>query len=859
MLSSQKKNSSEIRICVDFKKTLNKVIDGDHCVLPHPDDIFAKIGDSSCFTVLDLKGAYQQLELSESSKELCTINTHLGLFRFNRLTFGISSAPGIFQSVMETILAGLPKTECYLDDVLVHGSTLEDCHQGVLNVLSRLQEYNVKVNNEKCLFYQESVEFLGHRLDREGVHPTKEKLACIEKIPSPQNVTQLRSYLGLLNYYSKFIPMLSAKLKPLYKLCGHAEFIWNDTLEEVFQNSKKLLTSNDVLTHYNPNLPLIISCDSSGYGVGAVLSHIVNGQEKPIMFASSTLSPTEMKYSNLERESLAIIFALKKFHKFVFGRKFTLLSDHQPLQFIFGKNKGIPVTASARIIRWGVILSAYDYELQYKKGKLLANADGLSRLPIKSSTEIPQSLYSFNLTNESSVDFNEVITATKKDQILVKVIDYTLSGWPESFTDIRLKPFFQKRHDFSVENGCLLRGSKVVIPNSMHNSILQLFHEQHLGIVRTKMLMRSYCWWPSLNEDIEKFIGSCQTCQETQNFSNSSVLLPWPGAPNNFYRCHIDFFHKLGHTFLILIDSKSKYIDVKLMDNGSNARETILKLKEIFAIFGVPVELVSDNGPPFNSSEFNSFCVANGITPIKSPPYHPQSNGSAERAVQTVKKGLERALCYERGEVVSLTSIKNKLFNFLFTYRNTPSTVTGLSPSESLFKMRPRTRFDLIKPTAYKNKSVLHHDLSNHIKLFKINDNVYVKNVQRKLWEKGTVVKAISSVTYLVNIDQNVRLVHANDMRLAPVVLRDISLDNSSPSVNVDSQPSVIEGNSPNVPDDNCNSEPLPNVVNTPNRAATRSEQVVEQSPEHVRASASTNQYASRSGRIIKPPARLNL
>lgn len=200
-----------------------------------------------------------------------------------------------------------------------------------------------------------------------------------------------------------------------------------------------------------------------------------------------------------------------------------------------------------------------------------------------------------------------------------------------------------------------------------------LFHEQHIGIVRTKMLMRSYCWWPTMNADVEKFISSCDVCQEHRNFSNNSPLVSWPNASHSFFRVNIDFFVKWKYVFLILVDQKSKWIEVKPMQNGTNSSETISKLKEIFAVFGLPNELVSDNGPPFNSHEFVSFCQINGITPVKTPPYHPQSNGLAERGVQTVKKGLEKALFLHLDQNISEKIILSRLNNFLFTYRNTPT------------------------------------------------------------------------------------------------------------------------------------------------------------------------------------------
>lgn len=295
-------------------------------------------------------------------------------------------------------------------------------------------------------------------------------------------------------------------------------------------------------------------------------------------------------------------------------------------------------------------------------------------------------------------------------------------------SDDTLNCFLQEDMNFKLK---IIYCWEVVIPKSLQNEILSLFHEQHVGIIRTKMLIRSYCWWPGINNDIEKFIASCEICQQTQNFSNGT-LFPWPTAPHVFYRVNIDFFYKYGYTFLILVDSKSKWIDVKLMDRGSTANETILKLKEIFSIYGLPVELVSNNGPPFNSAEFNAFCQANGSKPIKAPPYHPQSNGSAEKSVQIVKKALEKLLFLGKKKEISRNLLLSRLLNFLFMYRNTPSTVTGKPPAESLFKMRPRTRFDSIKPSSIETVGNKNSDVRK-TQLYSLNESIYVKNPQLKI------------------------------------------------------------------------------------------------------------------------------
>nr|CAI5833063.1 unnamed protein product [Callosobruchus analis] len=564
--------------------------------------------------------------------------------------------------------------------------------------------------------------------------------------------------------------MLSTKLKPLYDLCkpGVDFKNWSEECEQVFQLSKKCLTSNSVLTHYDPRLPIFVNCDSSGYGVGAVLSHIIEGDEKPVVFASSTLSSTEQKCSNREREALlALIFAVKKFNKYLYGRKFTLITDHQPLQFIFSKNKNIPTSAAARITRWAIILSGYQYDIQYKKGNSICNADGLSRLPIKVQTDIPEFIYSFNLVNEIPLNADDIRKAINRDILLLKVKDFTLSGWPTSVTDEQCKPYFKRRNELHVDQNCISLGNRVIIPSALRQEVLTLFHEQHiLGIVRIKMLIRSYCWWPNINNDVEKFISSCDICQQCQNFGSAAPLLPWPQSPHNFYRIFIDFLKKFNFVFLFIYDQKSKWIDVKLMNKGTNASETIAKLKEVFSIFGLPAELVSDGGPPFHSADFISFCQSNGITPIKSPPGHPPSNGYAERDVQIVKRNLEKALFAERGERITEEQILLKLSSFLFLHRSTPTVSTGLSPSECMLKLKPRTRFDLLKPSSISNQTKSGSLEAPRVrKLFRLNAIVYVKNKETKLWEKGKILKVLSFCTYLVQVGSNVKFVHADSIK----------------------------------------------------------------------------------------------
>ena len=240
---------------------------------------------------------------------------------------------------------------------------------------------------------QSSVEYLGHRIDAEGLHTTAEKLKAIVEAPKPTNVQELCSFLGLLNYYGKFIQNLSTILHPLNSLLQQdRQWEWNADCKQAFKEAKDSLTSSKVLVHYDPSLPLRLAADASAYWLGAVISHTMpDGTERPIAYASRSLSASERNYAQLEKEALALIFGIKKFHQYLFGRRFTLITDHKPLMTILGPKKTIPQLAAARLQRWALLLSAYDYQLEFRSSQNHSNADGLSRLPLKTEKPITYS------------------------------------------------------------------------------------------------------------------------------------------------------------------------------------------------------------------------------------------------------------------------------------------------------------------------------------------------------------------------------------------------------------------------------------------------------------------------------------
>ena len=367
-----------------YKLTVNSAAKLDKYPLPRIEDLFASLAGGTTFSKVDLAHAYQQVLLDEESRKLVTINTLKGLYQYTRLPFGVASAPAIFQRVMENLLQGLPHIVVYLDDILVTGRSKDEHIRNVAEVLRHLETAGMRVKREKCAFMLEEVEYLGHTITVQGLRPTAEKTRAIVDAPAPCDITQLKSFLRLINYSSKFLPQLSNTLAPLYGLLQKKKpWSWGQPQVDAFQHAKELLTSSSVLVHFDPSRDLLLAYDASPYGVGAVLSQVMDdGSDQPVAFASHSLTPAEKRYAQLDKEGLAIIFSVKCFHQFLLGCHFTIVSDHKPLQHLFDELRAIPPMASVRIQRWALTLSTYDYSIIFKPGEEHANADMCSRLPL---------------------------------------------------------------------------------------------------------------------------------------------------------------------------------------------------------------------------------------------------------------------------------------------------------------------------------------------------------------------------------------------------------------------------------------------------------------------------------------------
>ena len=430
------KPDGSVRICGDYKVTLNPGLQVPQHPIPRAEECFHAVNGGKKFTKLDLAQAYNQIILDETSKQLTKINTHCGLYCWCRLPFRVAASPAIFQGIMDKVLHGLHHVVWYLDDILISGENDEKHLDNLAEVLSRLEKNGLRRQLSKCQFFQDSVECLGHEISEEGIQPLQKKVLTIKQAPAPKTVDQLESFLGMINYYGKFIPNLSTLAAPLNQLRQkNKPWKWESQEETAFKQLKEALVSTKILVHYDPMLPVKLDCDASSVGTGAVLLHqMKDGTERPIAYASRSLTKAVRNYSQIEREALSTIWGVRKFQLYLYFKRFMLVTDHKPLTILFNPNKAIPVLASARIQRWALFLMDYQYNIQFRRTGKHANADALSRLPIEEKDLVSSGVVSslqVRQIEDTLITAKQIANSTCKNPLLSKVLHYVKMGWPD--------------------------------------------------------------------------------------------------------------------------------------------------------------------------------------------------------------------------------------------------------------------------------------------------------------------------------------------------------------------------------------------------------------------------------------------
>lgn len=690
------KNPDEVRCCIDMRLP-NQAVKRERHPTPTLEELMCDLTGACHFSKLDLRKGYLQIPLAPESRYITTFSTHKGLRQYTRLIFGLSSAPEVFQNEIQKVLQGVQGAKNISDDILLFGKTKMEHDQALQATFQRLRENGPTLNPDKCVYDKSHLDFYGDTFSAAGVSADPRKVKEVQAIAAPQNAAEVRSLLGLTNYVSRFIEDYATVTEPLRQLTRKdTPFSWTSECQNALNELKTRLTSETVMSYYDPSKPTVLTVDASPVGLGAVLAQTstdLKGEEEVhiVAYASRALTDVEQRYSQTEKEALAIVWGCEKFHLYLYGHTFNLKTDHEPLEMIFRNPKSRP---PARIERWQLRLQQYDFTVTYRSGD--GNpADYLSRHPIsgiphKRSTA--EEYVNFVVENAipKAMTLQEVQEASNQDSTLHSLKSLIQSGrwsslktpdWvPKDADIVELRAYSKIRQELTVTaSGLILRGTQVVIPAKLRDKAIELAHEGHQGVAKAKALIREKVWFPGINTMVEDEVTKCFPCQAVGPATRPEPLKMTEMPKHPWQSLNMDFLGSLptGEMLLVVIDQHSRFPEVEIL-TSTTARAISPKLDRVFATHGIPNAITTDNGPPYNSAEFADYMRQNGIKHHRTTPLWLQGNAEAESFMKPLMKAIRTAHAEGR-------NWRRELHKFLLNYRSTPHTTTGVAPAELLY------------------------------------------------------------------------------------------------------------------------------------------------------------------------------
>ncbi len=616
-----RKPNGDVRIYVDFKVGVNPKICNDSYPMPHIETAFSALSGMTHFAKIDLEAAYNQLALEEDSREVTTMNTPIGLLRWKRLPFGIKTASAQFQSAIEKTVGELPNSIIYQDDICLGARSEAELSQCVRAVLKRLSDSGMKVNESKSVMLAKEISFLGYTISGVGVKPDRRLVEKIQAINAPEGKKDLDCFLGLVNYFGRYIKDFADITEPLHALRRkNVPFEWGVDQQGAFEKLKAALSAYPVVQPFDAEKDTVLTTDASEKSVSAILSQ----DNHPVMYLSRRLNNMEKNYSNIEREALTVVWATSRARHYLLGKKFLLRSDHKPLEYIFNPLRELPKVTSARLMRWALQLSAFEYDIMYVKGESIPHVDALSRLNF--SDEAPESeecLESFVHWMETDVlSLEELRRETQRDLVLSGVVRHVTNNcW--NGCSVAERPFKSVRQCLSIKDGILCKGDLLVPPAPLRYHMIKAVHDDvHCGVTATRNRLKLEAWWPGYCEDVERFVRKCARCAEFKPTAERH-LHTWPEESEPWARVHMDHGQIPGiGLLLILVDANSGWPEVVRVPN--RRAETVKRvLRSIFSRNGVPRTLISDNVAEFTDNNLCTWLKSIGCRLLKIPPYHP--------------------------------------------------------------------------------------------------------------------------------------------------------------------------------------------------------------------------------------------
>lgn len=647
-----KKKSGEWRFCVDYR-TVNTIIKPDSYPLPLIDDILTYLSGSMFFSTLDMFSGYWQLAVAEECRHITAFVTPDGLWEFNALPFGLSVSPALFQRAIDKVLAGLKWNTalCYLDDIVTMGPTFEIHLQRLEAVLNRFREFNLSLNPSKCTFGYSEIKILGHVVNEIGLAPSPDKIKAVSEFPTPKKLKDVRSFLGLANFYRKFILNFSMLARPLTELTKkNVKFIWDTEQQEAFQLLKEKLISAPILRHFSDNRPIQVHTDASQFGVGAILMQEFEDGLHPVSYASKKFSIPEQRYNTTQQELLAIVYAVRTFRPYLYGRFFTVVSDHAALCYLNNNTE-----ATGRLARWSIMLQDFNFVVKHKAGVLHMGPDSLSRYPLDDGTTVE------GLGDEDKMEFKifalqitDIARLQDTDETLKEIRDAIKNPDHATSKARRQSRSFVLDKDILYKKNFAQRGHEklLVIPESLKYEVMYNAHDAvtagHFGFIRTLGRLKGKYFWFNMVKEVENYVKSCPCCQSRKNPTQrpAGLLNPIPVNSVPFTLIGIDLLGPMpktasGKTFIICCtDYTTKWAITGCLSSGNAPDVADFIVKSVICKHGVPSTILSDRGATFRSNLVRGILEGLGSRPTFTTSYHAATNGLTERFNGTLTTSL---------------------------------------------------------------------------------------------------------------------------------------------------------------------------------------------------------------------------
>jgi len=618
-----KKADGTWRPCGDYRR-LNMITEADHYPMPNIMDLTNNIGTARVFSKLDLLKGYFQVPVHPEDIPKTAITTPFGSYVFHYSTFGLRNSGATFQRMMDVIFGHLPFCAAYVDDILIYSDNHQDHVAHLGQVLHLLQENGLVVRPDKCVFGSPSVEFLGYNIDAEGIRPVSDKVEAIKRFPTPRTIKATQEFLGMMNYYHRFVPNAAAILTPLYDVISSKSrtLRWGQPQDKAFEAAKRALADATTLSHLDPTARLYLSTDASNVAVGAVLEQQSAGaNRKPIAFFSRKLRPPQQKYSTFDRELLAIHLATRHFRHLLEGVPFTIRTDHKPLLTALTKSTD---AWTARQQRHLSAIAETGCTIEYVPGIDNPVADALSRVEIS--------------TVQIGVDYTALANAQASDEELAGIAASTT-------TNLQLET--ARFGDISITCDVSTGRPRPFVPLNYRRSIFDTIHGlAHPSIRKTTVLMTEKFVWPRIKKDVRIWTRQCIACQRSKvQRHTKSPISSFPTSPRRFGHIHVDVVGPLppseGQRYLFtIIDRFTRWPEATPMAEANSASCAQALLTSWISRFGLPSHITSDRGSTFTSELWSALARLLGVQVHHTTAYHPQANGLVERFHRTLKAAI---------------------------------------------------------------------------------------------------------------------------------------------------------------------------------------------------------------------------